>query len=540
MLLKGPEYVSCDVLVVGGGGAGLRAAITARQTGTSVVIASKSQVGLGNNTVLSKATFSAALGLGDARDNPDVYVQDAMKAGCYVNDVKLLKRMAGIIAEEIPLLQKMGVSFPERDGKIAIDPVPGHTYPRHVFGQTRRGSDLTLPLKRYASAAGVRFVEKVFITRLLTTGQGLCATAVDEKGCFLVFQPRAIVLATGGFCQIYLRTNNAVGITGDGCALALQAGIPLRDMEFVQFYPTYMGANMLSYETFVDLFGAPLWNSLGEDVVAKHGIREHIHMTRDKLARAIMREILEGRDINGGVKLDLRKVPESDLQRYRHFLPGQTLTERREYLVSPVAHFSMGGIVTDENAHTCIPGLFACGEMVGGMHGANRLAGNALAETFAMGRVAGEGAARLSRERAQGKPELSEVSAEMKRLDQLMGDEQGDLTDLTKNLKETMWFKGGIIREKSGMEQALEKIREGKSLAGKVRVAGIKQLKKLLELNNMQRISEIVLMAALKRQESRGAHYREDYPEEDPEWRAGIFVECLDNKVALRKKVISP
>lgn len=535
MMLSGPEYIDCDVLIIGGGGAGLRAAIEARQAGVSVLLVSKSQVGLGNNTALSMAAFPAA-GSGDEHDSPESHLQDTLKAGCFINDVRLAEKISRGIVEEVRFLEKFGVSFQKKGNNFVTEKVPGHTYSRHVLGMRRHGTDFTLPLKEYASSIGVRFVEMVSISRLLTKGKGISAIGIDKGGCLLVFQARAVVMATGGFGQLYFHTNNAVGTTGDGIALAFNLGVPLRDMEFVQFYPTAIaGIRLFPYEIFVFLHGAILKNRFGEDVLKKYGLNDPMAMTRDRLTRAIMREILEERDVEGGIIVDLAPVPKEGMMRHQRLLPAAN-PGKKKFVVFPTAHFSIGGIATDENAHTSVPALFACGEISAGAHGANRLAGNALAEVFVMGHTAGQNAAITALGVRQEKPDLAEVAAEKKRLESFLGDQQENIADVIRSLKETMWFQVGIIRNKSGLDKALVKISEIRLLAQRVRATSIKELGRQLELDNMLLLAELVTKAAIERTESRGAHYREDYPCENPEWCASLFITNRNGKTALEKR----
>jgi len=537
MNLSGPEHFSSDVLVIGGGGAGLRAAIQAREKGASVVLVSKSQVGLGNNTVLSKAAFAAAVGWHDARDNPEVHAEDTLKAGRYINDPYLVRKITTRVLDEVSFLEKCGVQYSKKNGKIILNLSPGHSYHRHVRGVNRWGKDYTLPLKEHAVKLGVSLMERVFITRLLVQGgEAVGAVGIDRTGQVVVFSAPAVVLATGGLGQLYLSTNNAVGMTGDGYALAFNLGIPLRDMEFVQFYPTTIGGTrMLIYETFVFNCGAIIRNSSGEDVVARHGLQDPMVMTRDRLAQAIMKEILEGRDVDGGVIMDLNPVPEETLQQFSQVFPPAAFQGKREFVVVPSAHFGIGGIATDDEAHTLINGLFSCGEVVGGAHGANRLAGNALSEVFAMGAVAGENAAILSREKTLTQPKASEVDTERERLDALLGGEM-NVESLLRSLKELMWFKVGIIRNESGLREAADEIRDIRSSIEKVRVDNTRDLVRRLELDNMLLVAEMITLAALERTESRGSHYREDYPDEDTGWRANLFVVNKNSEIKLDKK----
>ncbi|MBA7609088.1 Fumarate reductase flavoprotein subunit [subsurface metagenome] len=542
MKLKGPEYINSDVLVIGGGGAGLEAAIKAREKGVNVLLVSKSQVGRGNNTVLSAAAFAAATGGRDAGDNPDVHVQDMLEGGCFINDRRLAFRMASKILGEVPLLESYGVPFQKEGERLVISLAPGHSYHRHFHGAHRRGTDFSVPLTEYAAKSGVKFIERVFISRLLAqSGEIAGAAGIDREGRLLVFSAPAVVLATGGLGQIYRYTNNAAGMTGDGYALAFNLGLPLRDMEFVQFYPTATGGTrMILYEAFVFRTGAIIRNSRGEDILVKHNLQDPMLMTRDRLARAIMREILDGNDVDGGLIIDLSPVTDENFNRLRRLLPTHTPEERREFIVSPTAHFCIGGIVTDEDTRTAIPGLFACGEVVGGAHGANRLAGNALTEAFAMGAIAGENAAPRAKETPVKKPDPAEISAEKSRLESLLGKEAGSTGELLKSLKNVMWYQAGIIRHQSGLKEALDKIRSIRTMAGKVQVTDIKGLSRWLELDNMLLGAELISQAALERTESRGAHYREDYPDEDPGWQANLFITNTQGKIALEKRPVEP
>ena len=538
MKLTGPEHIPCDVLVIGGGGAGLRAAIRARENGASVILASKSPVGMGNNTAMALGAFAAATGERDAADNPGVHVRDTLEGGRFINNPRLVEKMAERVVGEVPFLIGCGVPFQKKGDRIVIRQAAGHSYPRHFHSVDSRGTNYTIPLKKYASKIGVGFIERVFITRLLTqNGKATGAIGVDKEGRLLVFQASAIVLATGGFGQIYLHSSNAAGITGDGHALSFHIGVPCRDMEFVQFYPTAArGTSPLTYEAFIFGLGGILRNSRGEDVMARHGLKDPKITTRDRLTLAIMKEIIDGLDVEGGVILDLEHVPAENLTRISHLLKLGTPQERRQLVVAPTAHFCMGGIVTDEEARTPVTGLFACGEVTGGFHGANRLAGNALSEIFAMGAVAGENAARLARELPPEKASPAEVAAEKARLESMAGEETRNLRELLHSLKEVAWSQVGIIRNDSGLNDAVNKISDIRSLLGGVRTADTKDLVRRLELDNMLLTAEMVARAALVRTESRGAHYRDDYPEENADWKASIWVTNRKGEMTTEKK----
>lgn len=543
MELSKLHVVSSDVLVIGGGGAGLRAAIEAREMGADVLLVSKARAGHANNTIISKATFAAPSGWSDPRDNPDVYLEDAVIGGRFLNDQRLVAVVAKEAGPQMPFLEKCGVRFLESEGhKLAIH-APGHSYPRHIRARGREGSGLALPLNKYARENGVRFADSVFITRLLTSKAGriTAAAGMTREGKFFAFVSKCFVLATGGFAQIYLHTNNAPGICGDGLVLAFEVGAPLKDMEFVQFYPTASGKSgnrIILYEDLVlrDKV-AVLKNADGEDIVIKHGLDDVMKMTRDRLAQVIMQEVLEGRGVKGGVIMDLSRASEPHLLKYRSLFKDP---HKKELIVSPTTHFCSGGVMINANAETPIDGLFAAGETCAGAHGANRLAGNALSEVFAMGTIAGKMA--TLKAQALGRPQLPEkkIAAERNRLESLGSGGQANLRQLRRSLKETMWYQAGITRHAKGLTQALGKIEEIRSRMPALQLKNFREVIRALELQNMLFSAEMVCRAALKRTESRGAHYRSDYPaENNQDWLKNIVISRQETEISLQPVPVS-
>jgi len=538
MSFRNVKTERCDVLIVGGGGAGLRAAIEARQRGVTVTVVSKSRVGYGNNTYISKGTFAAATGWRDSRDNPDAHLRDSIIGGRFINDQRLLRMVTQKAVDQIEFLQGCGVRFSEWGDKIRVVRTPGHSYPRHVRSQDRSGRDFMIPLRAHAERIGVRLMDRVFITRLASSGGRIAgAIGITHDGTLLTLAANCIVLATGGFARAYLHNNNAAGMTGDGHALAFELGIPLKDMEFIQFYPTALGAlgsRLFLYEAFIFQAGAVLRNARGDDIIAKYGLDDPMAMTRDRLTRAVMREILEDRGIRGGVIVDLSTIPEEELAPLHHLLPAAHITGGKELVVSPTAHFCMGGISIDENAETIVPGLFAAGEVCAGVHGANRLGGNALTEAFALGGVAGERAAQRARESGQPAVPEKEIVKERQRLEALLSKKRGDLRGPRRDLQDLMWRKAGIIRDREGLEGTLKEIRGlTQSLRG-IRVENYRELIGYLELEHMVLMGEMVCRTALLRNESRGAHYRSDYPEEDSDgWLKNILIRRRGSEISL-------
>lgn len=541
MDLQETVTLSTDVLIIGGGGASLRAAIAATEMGSDVLVVSKSRIGYGNNTYISAGVF-AATGWGDPADDPGVHVKDAVVGGRFLNDQNLLAAAAEEAGAQVSFLERYGVRFFRRDDILQLGHAPGHTYPRHVNVTQRNGSGFMVPVKAHAEKLGVRFLNYVFITRLLTRDNRIAgATGVSRDGAFVAISAKSVILSTGGFGRLFEHSNNAAGITGDGLALAFELGLSLKDMEFVQFYPTAIGRSgnrMLLYEAVVARFGALLRNAQGENIVEKYHLGDLKAMTRDRMSRAIMQEILEGRDVDGGVVLDLSPI--KDVARLAPMLPRGWTEDQTEIIVSPTTHFCMGGLVINEQTETSLPGLFAAGEVCGGVHGANRLGGNALTEVFALGGVAGRNAAQSAGGLDGIDLPPEEPADEQLRLSSLFSDSSGDQRSLRRSLRKTMWLNAGVIRSQETLFEALAHIEALGDKEQEVRAKNPRELVKLLELRNMLLLAGIVCRTALLRTESRGAHYRTDYPEENnTRWIKNIVAEKRDGKIHLEIKPVS-
>ena len=532
------EKTTCDVLIIGGGGAGLRASIAAAACGADVLMVSKTRIGHATNTYLSKAVIASS-GWGDANDNSNVHGEDTIQGGRYLNDPGKVARFAEAIRSETRLLQKWGVEYiTGDDDRPSVGKTPGHSFARHLVGRNWTGSDLVLPLKKKAKDSGVRFEERMFVSSLMVAeDRVLGAACVSDDARFLAINAKTIVLATGGFGHLYLNTNNAPGITGDGQALAANIGVTLQDMEFIQYYPTALGnrgSRILLYERFLTQDGVVLKNSRGEDILKKNGYGVTGDITRDRLAQVIMNEILEDPDKGNFVDMDLNNLSPETAETFSALLPSRWAQGVRVFQVTPTTHFCMGGVVTDMAGETSCKGLFAAGEVTAGAHGANRLGGNALAEVFAMGGLVGKAAAEkaLSLDTADGLDTVANDA--LASLESLFFDKGQKPGELVEELKATMWLNAGIVRDRQSLDRALETIMKLKDVPAMVKTT--RDLIRFLEFRNMRLMGEMVCRSAMARTESRGSHFRRDYPlENNDDWRVNIQIRQTDSGLVIKQ-----
>ena len=563
------QPIEHDVLVIGAGGAGLRAAIEARSHGASVGLVCKSLLGKAH-TVMAEGGIAAALSNVDDRDDWKVHFADTMRGGQYLNNF----RMAELHAKEAPArvreLEAWGALFDRAaDGSILQRNFGGHAYPRLAHVGDRTGLEMIRTLQDYAVHQGIDDHMECAVIELLTDGERVVgAFAFDrDRGTFKVFRAKAVVLATGGVGKAYRITSNSWEYTGDGHALAYRAGAALIDMEFVQFHPTGMVwppsvAGILVTEG-VRGEGGVLRNSIGERFMFgdipplyrnqtadneeegwrytqgdKDARRPPELLTRDHVARCIVREIKEGRGSpHGGVFLDIAWIKErlpNAAEHIRRKLPSMyhqfkeladiDITEE-PMEVGPTTHYVMGGVRVDADSQmTDVPGLFAAGECAAGLHGANRLGGNSLSDLLVFGKRAGEYAARFARENAAGRiarEQLDEVSRIALEPFERSVDADGaeNAFGIQQDLQELMQDQVGIVRNERDLRDALEGIDRLRERAGRVAVSGNREYNPgwhtALDLRNLLAFSEAIARAALERRESRGAHTRLDYPDKD-------------------------
>jgi len=563
------QTYSYDVLIVGAGGAGLRAAIEAAKSGVSVGLICKSLLGKAH-TVMAEGGMAAALANVDDRDSWKVHFADTMRGGQYVNNWRMAELHAREAPERVRELEGYGAVFDRTpDGRILQRNFGGHRYPRLAHVGDRTGLELIRTLQDHTVHLGVTVhMEHTVIELLLDDGRAAGVVAYDrERGRFHLFSAKAVVLATGGVGRAYQITSNSWEGTGDGHALAYRAGAELIDMEFIQFHPTGMvwppSVKGILVTEGVRGEGGILKNSDGrrfmfDDIPDnykpqtasdpdegwrytqgdKAARRPPELLTRDHVARCINREVKAGRGSpHGGVFLDIawiadkrsdavehikRKLPSM----YHQFKELADLDITKEAMeVGPTTHYIMGGIRVDaDTQESSVPGLFAAGECAAGINGANRLGGNSLSDLIVFGKRAGEYAAAAARIRRAAR--LDEQAAEQAMRASVEPFERGGGGEnpyaVQADLQQTMQALVGIVRTEAEMSEALQQLDALRERASRAGVAGHREFNAgwhtCLDLRNLLDVSEAITRSALDRRESRGGHFREDYPDKLPEY----------------------
>ncbi|MGA3151332.1 MAG: fumarate reductase/succinate dehydrogenase flavoprotein subunit [Streptosporangiaceae bacterium] len=595
------QRLSYDVVVIGAGGSGLRAAIEARLAGKKTAIISKSLFGKAH-TVMAEGGAAAAMGNVNSRDNWQVHFRDTMRGGKFLNSW----RMAEVHAKEAPdrvwELEAWGAVFDRtKDGKISQRNFGGHEYPRLAHVGDRTGLEMIRTLQQKVVAlqqqdaiehgdaeAMIKVFAETTITRLIKD-DGRIAGAfgyVRETGNFILFEAPAVILATGGIGKSFKVTSNSWEYTGDGHALALLTGATVLNMEFVQFHPTGMvwplSVKGLLVTESVRGDGGVLRNSEGKrfmfdyvpDVFRAqyaeteeegdrwytdpdHNRRPPELLPRDEVARSINSEVKAGRGSpHGGVFLDiasrrpaeeiLRKLP-SMYHQFKELADVDITKEPME--VGPTCHYMMGGVEVDPDSQAAlVPGLFAVGEASGGMHGSNRLGGNSLSDLLVFGRRAGAGAAEYVDGLAGARPAANAVAVNeavaeaLAPLERTGGENPYEVHTA---LQQTMNDLVGIIRQEEEIKAALAELEKLRERAAQVSVAGGRAYNPgwhlALDLRNMLLVCYCIAQAALERQESRGGHTRDDYPAMSPTWRkVNLVCSLADGRVGLRQQPLVP
>lgn len=499
--MKKLESLFYDVLVIGGGNAGLAAAIAAAEEGVSVALITKGKAGFAGSSVISNAVFSAIFSEGDS---PDIFYEDIVKGSRWLTDKKLARILAEESTQRVHELEtKYGVKL-EREQRIAT---PGHSYPRRVYAGGGKGKNVTTAMRAYALEAGVDFKEQARLIDLLVDGNCVTGGVIEhDNGLSLYYSP-AVILATGGFGGLYGSSDNPRDVTGEGIGIAFRHGATLVDMEFVQFYP-YRLKEPANIDVLTKIFGkgAYMFNENQERFMEKYPKKEL--ETRDVLCYEMYKQ--------NKVYLDFSRVPDEVLKEdspdlYRLYKKGY----KGRWVMHPVQHYCMGGIQTDEWGRTNLKGLYACGECAGGLHGANRLAGGSLTETLVFGHRAGKMAAK-----ERGNLVKADISSEVLKRneskDELTPSEEKELIMKVKNI---MWEKAGIERTTATLTEAVNEL---KTMIDHLQAAnGISAL----QLADKLISAWACAYAGSQRKESRGAHQLQNIKEEKKEWEKKIIVQ---------------
>ena len=591
-----PEFqrFSYDVLVIGAGGAGLRAAIEAAANGAKVGVVCKSLLGKAH-TVMAEGGIAAALANVDDRDNWRVHFADTMRGGQYLNNWRMAELHAKEAPECVRELEAWGALFDRtKDGRILQRNFGGHKYPRLAHVGDRTGLEMIRTLQDHGIHCGMEVhMECTVLSLLLDSGRIAGACGYDrEKGLFQVWQAKAVVLATGGIGRAFKVTSNSWEYTGDGLALAYRAGAELQEMEFVQFHPTGMvwpisvrgilvtegvrgeggvlrnsEGRRFMFDEIPDLYKEQTADNEEEGWRYTQGDRNARRppelLTRDHVARCINREVKAGRGTpHGGVFLDIawikkhlpkaeehikRKLPSM----YHQFKQLADLDITKEPMeVGPTTHYMMGGIRVDGNSQmSSVPGLFAAGEAAAGLHGANRLGGNSLSDLVVFGRRAGRYAAEFAKSNgANGAVNEEQLQTTAKAaLEPFDRGASGENPyQIQYDLQEAMQDLVGIVRTESEMQQALIKIDGFRTRADRAGITGHRQYNNgwhtAIDLSSLLLVSEAITRAALLRKESRGAQFREDFPNKDSEWgKHNIIVKRgADGEMLVEKRALPP
>ncbi|WP_197688369.1 FAD-binding protein [Bradyrhizobium lablabi] len=557
-----PMHIETDVLVIGAGGAGMYAALEAARAGAAVVLADRSLVGRGGATIMAQMTVAAALGE-QTPDHWEHHLSDTLAAGRGLCD----ERLAALLCEDGPRrLREMDdwkVGWAREDGHIKQAQAPGHDRPRCAYVDfLSTGPAVSRTLRSQLNAAnGVRRIgELVIVDIAVRDGEACGATALHlPTGHAVTLAAKAVVIATGGLTGLYRRNSASSNMGGDGYALALRAGAELIDMEFVQFFPIghlaprLVGMDPIMWDPFRYKLGGKLLNSEMREFEQDYATRDNRSdgryvLTRDLATYAITREVEAGRGSPaGGAYLSFQHVPEAEIRSAfgpvvdRLAANGIDLA-KRPVEVAPIAHYHMGGVRVDETLQARVPGLYACGEAVGGANGANRLSGNAITEAFVFGARAGRNAARCALQR----PSLWWPQAAGPALDLLRSAQRRDAPNLAAvvaELKALMADTVGPFRTEQKLRSAVQAIERLKTEIGEIPFSSAAAFDPVLvdwlDLRNMLLVAQSVALPALARTESRGAHQREDHPGLDDNWCVNQFVALSGGKIHLARSAPS-
>jgi fumarate reductase (CoM/CoB) subunit A len=534
------KTITTDVLIIGSAGAGSRAAIEVDDAGLKATIVSKGLSFRSGCTGMAEGGYNAVFKAVDKDDSIDAHIYDTLKGGSYLNDKKLVEILVNESPKRLIDLENYGALFDRQEsGEIDQRPFGGQSYRRTCYQGDRTGAELLNALKEEIIRRDIECIEEVMITSLVTNGnQVIGATGLNLKDSSLIyFKAKSTILASGGAGQLYPVTSNTFQKNGDGFAIAYRAGANLVDMEQVQFHPTGMVSpkskrGVLVTEA-VRAEGGHLINSEGERFMSKYAPEKMELATRDVVARSIYQEIIEGRGTeNGGVYLDISHVDDDHIDEVLETMVIQFENIGMDIKsgpieVAPTAHHFMGGLKINPDASSSLKNLFGAGEVCGGVHGANRLGGNALADTQVFGKIAGESASKAAKN-TELKTNDEQVAEEASRIEDLIKEGEIKPLEFKNRIKNLMWEKVSIVRDEKNLNEALKELNQMKKELDKLNVSYKSQynteLVTALEVINMVEICILIVKSAILRRESRGAHYRSDFPESNDMWKRSIVM----------------
>ena len=534
------KTISTDVLIIGSGGAGSRAAIEVDDAGLKAIIVSKGLSFRSGCTGMAEGGYNAVFKTVDKDDSIEAHIHDTLKGGSFLNDEKLVEILVNESPKRLIDLENYGALFDRQEsGEIDQRPFGGQTYRRTCYQGDRTGAELLNALKEEIIRRDIECIEEVMITSLVTDDdQVIGATGLDLKDSTLIyFKAKSVILASGGAGQLYPVTSNTFQKNGDGYAISYRAGAKLVDMEQIQFHPTGMVApeskkGVLVTEA-VRAEGGKLINSEGERFMSKYAPEKMELATRDVVARSIYQEIIEGRGTkNGGVYLDISHLDDDYIDEKLETMVLQFENvgvdiKHGPIEVAPTAHHFMGGLKINPDASSSLKNLFGAGEVCGGVHGANRLGGNALADTQVFGKIAGVSASEAAKA-TEIKTNDEQVQEEASRIESLIKKGSIKPQEFKENIKNLMWEKVAIVREEKTLNEALKELQKMQENLDKLDVGDKKQynteLVTALEVINMVEICILTVKSAILRRESRGAHFRSDFPETIDMWKRSIVI----------------
>ena len=534
------KTISSDVLIIGSGGAGSRAAIEVDDAGLKPLIVSKGLSFRSGCTGMAEGGYNAVFKTVDKDDSIEAHMHDTLKGGSYLNDEKLVEILVNESPKRLIDLENYGALFDRQEsGEIDQRPFGGQSFRRTCYQGDRTGAELLNALKEEIIRRDIECIEEVMITSLVCEGtQVIGACGFDLKDSSLIyFQAKATILASGGAGQLYPVTSNTFQKNGDGYAIAFRAGASLIDMEQIQFHPTGMvkpktKRGILVTEA-VRAEGGILLNKDGERFMSKYAPEKMELATRDVVARSIYQEIIEGKGTDdGGVYLDISHLDDDYIDEKLETMVLQFENvgvdiKHEPIEVAPTAHHFMGGLKINTDASTSLENLFGAGEVCGGVHGANRLGGNALADTQVFGKIAGESASKAAKQ-TDLKTNEEMVENEATRIEGIIKKGTIKPQEFKNRIKKLMWEKVAIVRDEKTLNEALGELLEMQKELDSLDVSEKKQynteLVTALEVINMVEICILTVKSAILRRESRGAHFRSDFPESLDEWKKSIVI----------------